>query len=89
MSSAHLLTSHSFIKVNSGKFRFKVKIKFLCRGLNEVKSELADVINYAFALSNRLEIDITETLRKKIKDNEKKYPINKIKGHYKKYSEIR
>lgn len=58
------------------------------KDFNEVKSELADVINYAFALSNRLGIDISETLLEKIKDNEKKYPVNKIKGQYKKYTEI-
>ena len=55
---------------------------------NEMKSEIADVINYAFALSNRLGIDISKTLLEKIKDNEKKYPINKVKGEYKKYKEI-
>jgi len=55
---------------------------------NEVKSELADVFNYALALSNRLGIDISEALLDKMRDNEKKYPINKIKGHYKKYNEI-
>jgi NTP pyrophosphatase (non-canonical NTP hydrolase) len=55
---------------------------------NEVKSELADVINYVLALSNRLGIDISETLLEKIRYNEKKYPISKIKGKYKKYNQI-
>jgi NTP pyrophosphatase (non-canonical NTP hydrolase) len=55
---------------------------------NEVKSELADVFNYALALSNKLGIDISETLLEKIGCNEKKYPISKIKGKYKKYKQI-
>jgi len=55
---------------------------------NEVRYELADVFNYAIALSNRLGIDISETLLEKLKNNEKKYPINKIQGKYKKYNKI-
>ena len=47
---------------------------------NEVKYELADVFNYAIALSNRLGIDVSSTLLEKIEYNEKKYPTNKIKG---------
>ena len=56
---------------------------------NEIKSELADVINYALALSNRLGIDISKSLIDKIKDNEKKYPTSKVKGNYKKYDEVK
>ena len=55
---------------------------------NKIKSELADVINYSFALSNRLGIDITQSLLEKIEDNKKKYPVNKIKSRYKKYNQI-
>jgi NTP pyrophosphatase (non-canonical NTP hydrolase) len=55
---------------------------------NEVKYELADVFNYAIALSNKLGIDISKTLLEKIKNNEKKYPTSKIKGHYQKHNKI-
>ena len=56
--------------------------------LNEVKYELADVFNYAIALSNRLGIDISEILLEKIENNEKRYPTSKIKGKYHKYDKI-
>ncbi|MCJ7631059.1 nucleotide pyrophosphohydrolase [Candidatus Bathyarchaeota archaeon] len=55
---------------------------------SEIKSEIADVINYALELSNRLGIDVSETVLEKIRDNEKKYPVSSIKGHYKKYDKI-
>ena len=53
-----------------------------------IRAELADVFAYALNLSNRLGIDVSEAVIEKIKENEKKYPIEKIKGDYKKYSEI-
>jgi len=56
--------------------------------LAEIKSELADVINYAFAFSNRLGLDVTDALKNKIEENEAKYPVEKIKGNYKKYYKI-
>ena len=55
---------------------------------HQIKSELADVFAYAFTLSNRLDIDVSEAIFDKINENEKKYPVDKIKGKYKKYSEI-
>ena len=56
--------------------------------LQRIKSELADVFVYALNLSNKLDIDVSRALFDKIKENEQKYPIGKIKGDYKKYSEI-
>jgi NTP pyrophosphatase (non-canonical NTP hydrolase) len=56
--------------------------------LGKIKSELADVIVYAFSLSNRLSFDVSEIISGKIKENKKKYPVEKIKGKYKKYTEI-
>jgi len=53
-----------------------------------VEKEVADVINYCFALSNALDIDISKALLNKIKLNSKKYPIKKTKGKYKKYTEL-
>lgn len=55
---------------------------------DEIKFEIADIISYALELSNILEIDVSETVLRKIRDNEKKYPINRTKGHYKKYDKI-
>lgn len=54
-----------------------------------VKSELADVVTYALNLSSRLEIDLSAAVLEKLRENERKYPVDKVKGHYKKYSEIK
>ena len=55
---------------------------------HQIKSELADVFAYAFTLSNRLDIDVPEAIFDKINENKQKYPVDKIKGKYMKYSEI-
>ncbi|MFH1773679.1 MAG: nucleotide pyrophosphohydrolase [Methanobacteriota archaeon] len=53
-----------------------------------VEKELADVINYCFALSNALDIDISKALLDKIEISSRNYPIKKTKGKYKKYTEL-
>ncbi len=55
---------------------------------HQIKTELADVFAYAFTLSNRLDIDVSEAIFDKINENKQKYPVDKIKGKYRKYSEI-
>ena len=56
---------------------------------NAVKSELADVVTYALNLSSRLGIDLSAAVLEKIKENEHKYPVKKVKGNYRKYSKIK
>ena len=55
---------------------------------HRIESELADVFAYSFTLSNRLNIDVSQAIFNKIDENERKYPVDTIKGKYKKYSEI-
>jgi NTP pyrophosphatase (non-canonical NTP hydrolase) len=47
-----------------------------------IGEELADVICYAIALANELDLDISETMRAKMKKNEAKYPATEYKGKY-------
>ena len=44
--------------------------------------ELADVICYALAIANELEIDVAGTLRAKMQKNALKYPAAEFKGRY-------
>lgn len=44
--------------------------------------ELADVVCYALALANELELDLADTLREKMKKNELKYPAAEYRGRY-------
>lgn len=55
---------------------------------DKISEELADVIDYCLSLSDVMKIDISETLKKKIEENKKKYPVEKIRGNYKKYNQI-
>lgn len=56
---------------------------------DEVKEEIADVAIYLLQLSHDLGIDLEEEIFSKLEKNAKKYPIEKIKGNYKKYTELK
>jgi NTP pyrophosphatase (non-canonical NTP hydrolase) len=55
--------------------------------LIEVEEELADILIYLVRLADKLNVDLIEAVRKKIKINEQKYPAEKVRGKSKKYSE--
>ncbi|MDE0735220.1 MAG: nucleotide pyrophosphohydrolase, partial [Pirellulaceae bacterium] len=52
------------------------------RKLEAVGEELADVLCYALALANTLEIDVATTLAAKMKKNAIKYPVETYRGRY-------
>jgi len=54
----------------------------------KIAEELADVAIYLLLLTNELGINLEEAILKKIKKNEEKYPIDKVKGRYVKYTEL-
>ena len=54
----------------------------------KVKEELADVIAYALLLADKYKFDVVEIVTAKIKENGKKYPVEKSKGTAKKYNEL-
>jgi NTP pyrophosphatase (non-canonical NTP hydrolase) len=56
---------------------------------NEISEELADILFFVLRLSQKYEIDLSESLDKKLKKNECRYPIEKSKGSNKKYTELR
>ena len=56
--------------------------------LNSVKDELADIIIYCLSLANSLDIDVSQAVTDKIEKNKRKYPREKIKGNYRKYTEL-
>ncbi len=55
---------------------------------SEIADELADVLYWVIMLSNHYGIDLLSALEKKMDKNEVKYPIDKVKGSSKKYSEL-
>jgi NTP pyrophosphatase (non-canonical NTP hydrolase) len=50
--------------------------------LKAVSEELADIVCYALAIANELEIDVSQAMRDKMKKNEKKYPADEYRGKY-------
>ena len=60
-----------------------------CEGMMSEKNtrqdaadELADIMIYALAFSNRNNINISSAIEKKMIKNRKKYPAEKFKGHF-------
>lgn len=50
--------------------------------MSQVADELSDVIAFALSFANRCNIDITESLRKKMIANRNKYPAETYKGKF-------
>ena len=48
----------------------------------DAADELADIIIYALAFSDRNNINISSAIEKKMIKNRKKYPTEKFKGHF-------
>jgi len=55
---------------------------------SDIGEELADVLYWVLLMSHDLEINILESLNQKMKENRKKYPINKSKGVSTKYNKL-
>jgi len=51
------------------------------------KCGLADIQIYLIRLADKLGIDLLGAVEKKISLNEKKYPVDKVRGSSRKYSE--
>lgn len=50
--------------------------------LTAVGEELADVLCYAFALANELDLDVADCIRRKMVRNAAKYPADEFRGRY-------
>ena len=55
--------------------------------LSDISDEIADVQLYLVLLADKLGIDISIAVDQKIKKNEEKYPVDKVKGSSKKYDQ--
>jgi len=55
--------------------------------LNSVAEEAADILLYLIRLTDKLNINLLEEADKKIAKNAQKYPVDKVKGSSKKYTE--
>jgi NTP pyrophosphatase (non-canonical NTP hydrolase) len=56
--------------------------------LDEVSLEMADIMIYLIRLADKLDVDLLETVNRKIKLNAEKYPVDKAKGLATKYNKL-
>jgi len=54
----------------------------------QIKDELADVFAYVIRLADVLNINLINAFYDKMEKNKKRYPVDKIKGNFKKYNEL-
>lgn len=54
----------------------------------KVKRELADILSFAFLLTEKYGLNVKEILLDKMAENATKYPIDKSKGNARKYTEL-
>ena len=53
----------------------------------EVADELADVLVYVVRIADKLDVDLLAAVADKLRRNEAKYPVSRVKGSAKKYTE--
>lgn len=56
--------------------------------IDNIKEELADVLNYCILMADVCGLDMDEIIQEKIKKNREKYPVEKAKDSAKKYNEL-
>ena len=54
----------------------------------EVRDEIADIAMYLFELADNLGVDLVDAMETKLKKNEQKYPVEKVKGKHTKYTNL-
>lgn len=54
--------------------------------IQSLKNELSDILIYSFNFANKLDIDISEAIKNKIEENNRKYPAELVKGRAEKYT---
>ncbi len=57
--------------------------------VNKVVDEIADVQIYLLRLATKMDIDILKAVDNKIDKNAEKYPVDRVKGSSKKYTEYK
>ena len=62
--------------------------RYVVAAKGEIGEEFADVLYWVLLMSHDLKIDVLDALGKKLKKNEKKYPVKKAKGKHTKYTNL-
>ncbi len=62
--------------------------EYVKKNREAISEELADVLYWVLLMSHDLKIDIEESLDRKIRINNEKYPVSKAKGKHTKYNKL-
>ena len=65
-----------------------IELKENNKKFGDVKDEMGDIFCYLLNIADKMDIDLVEATKSKIKKNEIKYPIEKAKDSAKKYNEL-
>lgn len=57
--------------------------------MDQIREELADVLNYSILMAGACGLDLDEIIRDKVKKNNEKYPVEKAYGSKEKYTELK
>jgi NTP pyrophosphatase (non-canonical NTP hydrolase) len=66
----------------------KVLDNYIKENKLEIAEELADTYYWILLMANDLDIDLNKTLKNKMKENAKKYPVEKAYGKSDKYNKL-
>jgi len=64
-------------------------VNLVDREKKQISHEIADIFSYLLSFCNLHEIDLALALENKLKINAKKNPIEKVKGSFEKYIEVK
>jgi len=81
LEAAELLENFQW-KVNQSLDSMKADDKIM----KSLKNELADIIIYSLNFANQLDIDVSNAIKEKLEENDRKYPANLVKGKSDKYN---
>jgi len=62
--------------------------RYLKTNKKHLGDELADVLYWVLLMSHDLDIDLVKAFNRKLRINERKYPVRKVKGKHLKYNQL-
>jgi NTP pyrophosphatase (non-canonical NTP hydrolase) len=77
IEAAELMEHFQWLEIDESR-----AVRDLPQTLAMVGEELADVLCYALALANELDIDVATAMRQKMIKNAEKYPVKEYRGRY-------
>lgn len=69
-------------------FQWKSSEEVVSNKQERLAEELADVLIYSYMLADNLDFDINDIIRKKLKKNAERYPVEKSKNRNNKYNDL-